>query len=269
YSKVGAAGIWQFMPATGRRFMRVDHLVDERRDPISSTHAAAQFLGRVYDSLETWPLTITAYNHGPDGMARAVDETGTSDIGTIVREYHGRAFGFASRNFYAEFLAALDVERDAKTYFGDLPAGPPLRWREHRLDRSIGIEAAARLARTDRIELASMNPALSSLVVQGRRPIPAGYRLRLPDGGAGFESRVAEFAAEQQVTRVAAPAVAKARPAVRSAVLTYRVRRGRTVSRAAAKRKVVVASAKSRKAPAKKSKQRAVPKAKVRVAQKV
>src|SRR5437870_3411812 len=107
YSKAGAAGVWQFMPKTGRLFMRVDNLVDERRDPISSTRAAARFLARVHDMLDTWPLTITAYNHGPQGVARAVSEVGTTDIATIVRDYHGKAFGFASRNFYVEFLAAL------------------------------------------------------------------------------------------------------------------------------------------------------------------
>src|SRR5205823_14388566 len=124
---LSAAGVWQFMPRTGRLFMRVDNLVDERRDPISSTRAAARFLVRVHDMLDTWPLTITAYNHGPDGMARAVAEVGTTDIATIVRDYRGKAFGFASRNFYAEFLAALDVERDFKTYFGEAPEEPALR----------------------------------------------------------------------------------------------------------------------------------------------
>ncbi len=233
YSKVGAAGIWQFMPKTGRHFMRVDNLVDERRDPISSTRAAAQFLARVHDMLDTWPLAITAYNHGPQGMALAVAELGTTDIATIVRDYHGKAFGFASRNFYVEFLAALDVERDAETYFGDLSVDEPLRVHERRLDRPLGITVAARLARTDREELVSLNPALSTLVVSGRRPIPAGYQLRLPESAvAGFQSRLAELSAEQRVTGSAAPrpvrVAGSAKARVRSAVLTYRVRRAPT-----------------------------------------
>jgi membrane-bound lytic murein transglycosylase D len=233
YSKVGAAGIWQFMPKTGRRFMRVDNLVDERRDPISSTRAAAQFLARVHDMLDTWPLAVTAYNHGPQGMALAVAELGTTDIATIVRDYHGKAFGFASRNFYVEFLAALEVERAAETYFGDLSVDEPLRVHERRLDRPLGITVAARLARTDREELVSLNPALSTLVVSGRRPIPAGYQLRLPESAvAGFQSRLAEFSAEQRVTDSAAPrpvrVAASAKARVRPAVLTYRVRRAPT-----------------------------------------
>ena len=72
YSKVGAAGVWQFMRSTGRLFMRVDHLLDERRDPLLSTHAAAKLLKSNYEKLGTWPLAITAYNHGPAGMANAV-----------------------------------------------------------------------------------------------------------------------------------------------------------------------------------------------------
>ncbi len=257
YSKVGAAGIWQFMPRTGRLFMRVDNLVDERRDPISSTRAAARFLVRVHDMLDTWPLTITAYNHGPDGMARAVAEVGTTDIATIVRDYRGKAFGFASRNFYAEFLAALDVERDFKTYFGEAPEEPALRVHERRLERALGMEAAARLARTSRAQLASLNPALSTLVVSGRRPIPAGYQLRLPESaGAAFQSRLAEFAAEQRVTGSASPrpvrVAASASGQVRPAMLTYRVRRAQTVSRTGKKHRV---SAQSHR-PGKKAKPR-------------
>ena len=243
YSKAGAAGVWQFMPKTGRLFMRVDNLVDERRDPISSTRAAARFLTRVHDMLDTWPLTITAYNHGPDGVARAVSEVGTADIATIVRDYHGKAFGFASRNFYVEFLAALEVERDHRTYFGDLHGEPPPRVRERRLERALGIEAAARLARIGRSELASLNPALSTLVVTGRRAIPAGYRLRLPESAGGsFENRLAEFSAEQGVTSSASPrpvrVAASTKGRVRPAVLTYRVRRGATASHTVRKRKV-------------------------------
>ncbi|HYR95631.1 MAG TPA: transglycosylase SLT domain-containing protein [Candidatus Binatus sp.] len=253
YSKVGAAGIWQFMPSTGRLFMRVDSLIDERRDPISSTRAAARFLSHVHNRLDSWPLAITAYNHGPDGMANAIDDLGTTDIATIVRDYRGRAFGFASRNFYAEFLAALDVDREPEKHFGEMPADPPLRVREHRLARSLGMEAAARLARTDRAELASLNPALSSLIVTGRRSIPAGYRLRLPEtGSSSFDTRLVEFGAEERVTRVVseprvirASTSTKGRSSVRSPLLTYRVRPGQTLSHIALQHKVSVARLRS------------------------
>ena len=74
--------------------MRIDTLVDERRDPIAATRGAAQYLSRLHDILDSWPLAITAYNHGPEGIARGVSSTGSSDIVTLIREYDGRAFGF-------------------------------------------------------------------------------------------------------------------------------------------------------------------------------
>ena len=248
YSKVGAAGIWQFMPATGRRFLRVDNLVDERRDPIFATRAAARFLGEMHRALGPWPLAITAYNHGPEGLARAADQLGTTDIATIVRDYHGNAFGFASRNFYAEFVAALDVERNWREYFGNLTVEPLPRTHERRLDRAIGIQQAAHMAHADRAVLASLNPSLSSLVVAGRRPIPRGVRLRLPESGAtGFETRLAQAPAEEErvIERKVIPAVAHrtVRGArVRPAVLTTRVQRGQTLSHIAKRYKVSVAS---------------------------
>jgi membrane-bound lytic murein transglycosylase D len=98
YSKVGAAGLWQFMPSTAKRFMRVDSLVDERLDPYSATEAAANLMLYNYRLLGSWPLAVTAYNHGPAGLRRAQEQLGTSDIAVIVKRYQGANFGFASRN---------------------------------------------------------------------------------------------------------------------------------------------------------------------------
>jgi membrane-bound lytic murein transglycosylase D len=247
YSKVGAAGIWQFMPATGRRFMRVDGLVDERRDPLASTRAAARFLAELHDHLGAWPLAITAYNHGPYGIARAVDAVGSSDIATIVRRYDGPAFGFASRNFYAEFLAALEVDRNHEAHFGKQPVEAPPRASELRLTRALGIEQAARLAGTDRDALAQLNPALSSLVVAGRRSIPAGYRLRVPHAVAEeFETRLARLPAAARVVRAAARGdgrsdTRRTRSAVaKVAYVRHRVQKGQTLSHIAKKHGVSV-----------------------------
>lgn len=108
-SKVGASGLWQFMPQTARHFVYVNKLVDERNSPYKATRAAAQFLYQNYRDLKSWPLAITAYNHGRSGMERAVKQLGTKDIGRIISRYDSSSFGFASRNFYAEFLAAVSV----------------------------------------------------------------------------------------------------------------------------------------------------------------
>jgi membrane-bound lytic murein transglycosylase D len=180
YSKVGAAGMWQFMPATGKIFMKIDPAVDERLDPFVATRAAARFLRQNYERLGTWPLAITAYNHGPGGMARAVRETGTTDIGEIVRRYDGPSFGFASRNFYAEFLAALDVHRDYRAHFGDIPLDAELDVDEVVLTHFVPLGAVQRCAGVDLGELKALNPAVRPAAYSGSRWLPSGYGVRLP-----------------------------------------------------------------------------------------
>ena len=123
-SKVGAAGMWQFTRSTGRRFMQIDHVVDERFDPYIATQAATQLLNQNLAVTGSLPLALTAYNHGAAGMRRAAHKLGTQDIETIVRKYKSRTFGFASRNFYVAFLAAVDVEKNAQKYFGDISKLP-------------------------------------------------------------------------------------------------------------------------------------------------
>lgn len=184
YSKVGAAGIWQFMPATGRLFMWVSDSVDERRDPIASTRAAAEYLARAYSKLGTWPLAVTSYNHGPNGVARAVSTLGTRDIVTIVRYWDGPGFGFSSRNFYAELLAALEIDNNSHKYYGPFTPERMPATKTVMLDRPVDWTEATRLARTPENVLADLNPALMDPVLSGRAPIPAGYGLRLPANGS-------------------------------------------------------------------------------------
>ena len=122
-SKVGALGLWQITRPAATRLLRMDRHVDERRDPLKATAAAAAILRQNYQALGSWPLAITAYNHGAAGMARGVREVGSRDLPVIIDRYQGKAFGFAGKNFYAEFLAALEIIPRHTVYFGDpLPA---------------------------------------------------------------------------------------------------------------------------------------------------
>jgi membrane-bound lytic murein transglycosylase D len=123
-SNAGAAGIWQFTRGTGRLYLNVSRNVDERLDPAKATRAAARLLHDNYMALGSWPLAITAYNHGRAGMLRAQGEVG-SDITRIIEGYRGPLFGYASMNFYSEFLAAVDVYRNYEQYFGELALDTP------------------------------------------------------------------------------------------------------------------------------------------------
>ena len=180
YSKVGAAGLWQFMPSTARRFMRVDSVVDERLDPYSSTEAAANLMLYNYRLLGSWPLAVTAYNHGPGGLRRAQEQLGTSDITVIVKRYQGATFGFASRNFYIAFLAALEVDRNAEKYFGPIPRLPDTESTRVEVPDYTAVDALAKAFRVDMGALRVLNPALRPPVWNGARLVPRGYELRIP-----------------------------------------------------------------------------------------
>jgi len=219
YSKVGAAGMWQFMPATGRVFLRIDDAVDERLDPFVATRAAARFLRQNYDRLGTWPLAITAYNHGPGGMARAVRTVGTTDIAAIVERYDGPAFGFASKNFYVEFLAALDVHRDYRAHFGDIRLDPAIDADEVPLSQYVSMRAVSQCSAAGIDTLKALNPAVRPDALSGRRNLPTGYRVRLPRGaGRSFQSCYASLP----------PAARAEHPRV--AGRTHQVRKGETLS---------------------------------------
>jgi membrane-bound lytic murein transglycosylase D len=123
-SNAGAAGIWQFTRGTGRLYLNVNRKLDERLDPSKAARAAARLLHDNYNALGNWPLAITAYNHGRAGMLRAQSEVG-SDITKVVSDYRGPLFGYASMNFYSEFLAAVDVYSSYEQYFGQLALDKP------------------------------------------------------------------------------------------------------------------------------------------------
>jgi membrane-bound lytic murein transglycosylase D len=180
YSRVGAAGLWQFMPGTARRYMRVDGVVDQRLDPYSATEAAANLMLYNYRLLGSWPLAVTAYNHGPGGLRHAQDELGTSNIAVIVKRYQGATFGFASRNFYVAFLAALEVDRNAEKYFGPLTHPPDTQSTVVTLPDYVPVDALARAFKADLGALRVLNPALRPPVWNKSRFVPRGYALRIP-----------------------------------------------------------------------------------------
>ena len=180
YSRVGAAGLWQFMPGTARRFMRVDGIVDQRLDPNSATEAAANLMLYNYRLLGSWPLAVTAWNHGPGGLRRAQDDLGTSDIDVIVKRYQGATFGFASRNFYVAFLAALEVDRNADKYFGPLTHLPDTESTVVMVPDYVSVDALARAFKADLGALRVLNPALRPPIWNKSRLVPRGYALRVP-----------------------------------------------------------------------------------------
>jgi membrane-bound lytic murein transglycosylase D len=175
-SNVGALGMWQFMRTTGRQYMRVDRSLDERRDPIESTRAAASFLQQAYDTLGNWPLAITAYNFGPGGIARAVAEIESDNLLDLINQYNHPYWGFAPKNFYAEFLAAVEIGKNVNQYFPELQLDSPVAIKEIELKHSASLAALAKSTGLTRNQLLGWNPALSART----QSVPAGYRVKVP-----------------------------------------------------------------------------------------
>ncbi|MEN9811136.1 MAG: hypothetical protein RLZZ488_2703 [Pseudomonadota bacterium] len=107
-SKVGAVGLWQLMPQTMQLLMGKS-AVNRRTDPNTATFAAAKLLKQNFAATGSWPLALTAYNHGLGGVLRAVRSTSSNDLCKIIERYNSPSFRFASSNFYAQFLAARQI----------------------------------------------------------------------------------------------------------------------------------------------------------------
>lgn len=177
YSKFGAAGVWQFTRSTGKQYLTINYIIDERRDPLLSTEAAAKYLKKNFNNLGTWPLAITAYNYGHAGMKRAAAEKGTYE--NIFQSYRKGRFKFASRNFYAEFLAALSVAKSLeKSHSINLDS--PKNIFHFNLPGYLHIQDLSRYFQIDLNTIKEYNPSLRPPVFSGEKYVPKGFRLCLP-----------------------------------------------------------------------------------------
>lgn len=179
YSKFGAAGIWQFTHGTGRQYMKIDYVVDERRDPYISTDAAARLLKKNYAELGEWPLAMTAYNHGLAGMMRAKKAKGSYE--KIVQSYQSRSFKFASRNFYSEFLAARSIAKNPDKYFDKISFHKPVKFQTIKTKGYLPVKELSDRLNISLQEIQALNPSLRPPVFNEQKHIPKEYTLRLPE----------------------------------------------------------------------------------------
>jgi membrane-bound lytic murein transglycosylase D len=215
-SKVGASGVWQFTAGTGRRYLQIDSAVDARNDVWLAADAAARMLSADHDRIRSWPLALTGYNHGIAGMERAVRQLGTRDIGVITERYASPSFGFASRNFYASFVAAVTVFADRAKLFPGVDPLPAVTFDEFRPGRFVSLLDLASLTQTDVETLVSLNPALDEEVIRGRMLVPGTYSLRVPEGArVSFQRAFADLPSDRKRDR--------------QLTRTYRVARGDTL----------------------------------------
>jgi membrane-bound lytic murein transglycosylase D len=180
-SKRGAVGIWQFIYATGKRYMKINRLIDERKDPLVSTIAAAKLLKHNYEKLQSWPLALIAYNYGTNGVVRATKQHNTNDFEYILDNYKKRRFSFATKNFYAEFLAAREIVKNSHLYFdtmGDDREDPEIEIIY--LDSKTRIKSILKRYNLTRKEFLRHNPAIKSAAIYKNYHLNAGFPIYLP-----------------------------------------------------------------------------------------
>lgn len=257
-SSVGAAGVWQFMPSTGRAYdLKVGRTVDERLDPVLAANGAARYLGDAYRKLGSWPLAITSYNHGQGGMAKAKRLHG-NNIGRIVKRYRGKSFGFASRNFYAEFIAAREVAGNPGKYFrGRIAYERPLDHDRIVLRSSMPARRLASHYRVSVYNLKDMNLAWRSPIIKQGASIPAGSTVWLPAGTTRRIASQPRYAPPVRIARVEPkrkPVVAQTRSRPSASITPARPKPKPRIAKASPKPKKTTKVAKASSKPKRTSK---------------
>ncbi len=181
-SRKGASGVWQFIRSTGRRFLRINSAIDERQDPFLATEAAAKFMKENYQRLGSWPLAITAYNHGPGGVDRGIRKTKSRDLAYIIEHYKSRRFGFDSQNFFAELLAVVEIVNNYQKFFGPVKLDPPLKFEVVEITTPITLSSLVKYTPLSKQDIIRLNPAFNKSVRSSWRPIPRRYKLNIPPG---------------------------------------------------------------------------------------
>lgn len=208
-SHVGAAGLWQIMPSTGRTLgLTVNQKVDERYDPVLATYAAAKYFRNSVDNLtetafengftvvnkDLNPFVITSYNYGVKGMERAIKQVGL-DYERLLTEYKSPSFQTAVKNFYASFLAARHVAKNSERFFGVIQHDTSVNLSSYNTEKLKRATSARRISKTLKVDLDRLkkfNPALKKVIWRHKGLVPKGYELKLPYKEMGWSDSMNE-----------------------------------------------------------------------------
>ncbi|HET8645904.1 MAG TPA: transglycosylase SLT domain-containing protein, partial [Vicinamibacteria bacterium] len=181
-SRAKAKGVWQFIPATGKRFgLQQDWWVDERSSPEKSTRAAAQYLKWLHEQFQDWNLAMAAYNAGEGRVARSIEQHGTEDFWELAER---RALVRETRNYVPMIHAAILVAKAPEKYGFDITPEPLLTFDTVPVRGAVDLRLVAECANTGVSRIQMLNPELRRLAT------PAGrtYSVKVP-AGAGVAAR--------------------------------------------------------------------------------
>jgi len=200
YSVARAAGLWQFIAGTAKRYgLRVDWWVDERRDYEKSTHAAASYLRDLYGLFDSWPLAAAAYNAGENKIQRAVARYKTEDYSKLIRH---RYLSRETRDYVPKMLAAIAIAKDPQRYgFDGLEYEHPLEFDKVMVPGSVDLAAMEQILGLSEGSLKELNPEIRRFCTPPNRE---EYEIRLPKGYAPIAlDRMEEILTDAKVTFLA------------------------------------------------------------------
>lgn len=179
YSRAKATGPWQFMKGTGKIYgLRIDHYVDERRDPIKSTIAAARYLRDLYDLFGTWPLAMAAYNAGEGKVQRALTKAQAESFSEISRTKLIRG---ETKQYVPRIMAATIIARNLEQYGFNQVSVAPHEFEEVVVTRPLHFRAISNVTGIPYSELRLLNPELRR---DATPPDDTAYHLKVPVGAS-------------------------------------------------------------------------------------
>ena len=215
YSVARAAGPWQFISATAKRYgLVIDWWRDERRDPVKSTAAAANYLSDLYEMFGSWNLAMAAYNAGEGRILKALKRSKTDDYWPLLNTRHIKS---ETKNYVPRFIAASNIASNPEEFgFRNIVYHQPLNYDEVKVNGPIDLEVAAKCADTTVETIKELNPELRRWCTPPGMPV---YILRIPSGTKEiFQKNLAGIPEDERFT-----------------VTAYTVKKGDTIEKIAKK----------------------------------
>ncbi|MGD0883910.1 MAG: transglycosylase SLT domain-containing protein [Thermodesulfovibrionales bacterium] len=215
YSVARAVGPWQFIASTGKRYgLKIDWWRDERKDPVKSTEAAANYLKDLYDMFGSWNLAMAAYNAGEGKILKALNRSKSDDYWALLST---KQIKNETKEYVPRFIAATMIASDPQSYgFNNLDYHAPLEYDEVLIEKPLDLDVAARCAQTTVDAIKELNPELRRWSTPGNVD---SYALRIPVGGKDlFIENLSRIPEHERFT-----------------IATYAVKKGDTVKKIAHK----------------------------------
>ena len=178
YSPKKAAGPWQFIPGTAKKFgLKIDWWVDERRDPIKSTIAAAEYLSNLYEMFGSWNLALAAYNAGEGKILKALKRAKSNDFWELRNTKYIKK---ETKNYVPSYIAATAIALDPEGFgFENVAYHSPMEYDEVVIDSPMDLAVVAEFTGSDITDIKELNSELKQWCTP---PNVSSYTLRIPPG---------------------------------------------------------------------------------------